>query len=180
MQSSAGKQSILYAAEVDCLDLGKTDADQMENFVEIKTTREMYHENQYRNFQKFKLIKFWAQSYLIGIPKIYCGMKNDQHVVEHIEQHNVHQIPQQCSAYWSRKQCLNFLWQFITFVQELVIDDDPKQVYLFSNEIPNLISARRLFHSGHFQILPEWYIKEFSKENNSIAKWRQYNTCILL
>lgn len=163
VQSSSGKISLLYAAEVDCLDTGKTDASEMENFVEIKTTRRMHHENQYRNFRRFKLIKWWAQSYLIGVPKIICGYKNDHHVVDSLEEMNVHRIPSQCSSDWSRRQCINFLQQFLSFVQQIVTADDPYQVYLFSNEVPNVISTRKLLGRSHFQILPEWYISEFTK-----------------
>lgn len=165
VQSSSGKISLLYAAEIDCLDTGKTqrDAADMENFVEIKTTRRMHHENQYRNFCKFKLIKWWAQSYLVGVPKIICGYKNDRHIVDSIEEMNVHRIPSQCSEFWSRRQCMNFLQQFLSFVQHIVTDDDPYRVYLFSNEVPNMISTRKLLNRSHFQILPEWYISELTK-----------------
>ena len=123
----------------------------------------MHHEGQYRNYRKFKLIKWWAQSYLIGVPKIICGYKNDDHIVDQIESMNVHQIPQQCAPFWSRRQCLNFLNQFLSFVQKTVTEDDPNRVILFSNDIPNTISVRRLHLSGQFQILPEWYIKELNK-----------------
>ena len=168
VQSNLGKIYLMYAAEVDCLDLGKTDSNIMENFVEIKTTRHMRHENQIRNFQRFKLIKWWAQSYLIGVSKIICGYKDDRHVVDDIESMDVHQIPRKCAQHWSRRQCLNFLRQFLSFVQQTVVDDDPHQVYLFSNEDTNQISTRKLLISSHYQILPDWYIREWSKNSKNV------------
>lgn len=152
------KFSLLYAAEVDCLDVNKSSDELMSSFVEIKTTREMNHVNQQRNFAKFKLIKWWAQSYLVGINHIICGYKNEDHLVTQIERMNVDEIPVKCSQHWNRKQCFNFLSQFLQHVRSTIVDDDPNKVYLFSREPFQPIRCYDLEQSGHFQILPEWYV----------------------
>ncbi|KAI2799253.1 hypothetical protein RDWZM_006808 [Blomia tropicalis] len=166
-ESSFGKIDLMYAAEFDCLDEGMTNSSFLENFVEIKTTRHMRNEYHIQDFHRKKLIKWWCQCYLGGVDKIICGYKN-RNVVDEIESMDVNQIPRMCVSYWSRGQCFSFLRQFLAFVQQTVVDDDPNQVYLFSNEDVFQISSRKLLVNSHFQILPEWYIREWSKNSKNV------------
>jgi len=39
------------------------------------------------------LIKWWAQSYLVGIPKIVCGYRDDNGIVHRLETFNTLGIP---------------------------------------------------------------------------------------
>lgn len=158
LESFDGKLSLMYAAEIDCLDEGRTNSSEMRNFVEIKTTKEMFSSYQYQNFFKWKLIKWWAQCYLVDVSKIICGYKTHDHVVNEIEEMDVDRIPQKCSQYWTRRQCLDFLHRFLRHVQKIVVDDDPKQLYLFTNDQPQAISCKKLFNPGPFEIIPDWYI----------------------
>lgn len=174
LKSHSGRMSLMYAAEVDCLDEGQLDTSSMENFVEIKTTRTIHHPNQQRNFQRFKLIKWWAQSYLIGIPKIICGYKDNRHLIDDIEQMNVHRIPALCAPHWTRSECFNFLQDFLRHIQSIVRDDDSNQVYLFANNQPNTITCKRLLNAAQFQILPQWYIEKLQlKISNKPLLYKQ-------
>ena len=42
---------------------------------------------------RFKLIKFWAQSFLVGIPKIVCGFRDDDGIVHRLETYSTKEIP---------------------------------------------------------------------------------------
>lgn len=42
---------------------------------------------------RFKLIKWWAQSFLVGIPQIICGFRDDEGIVHRLEKFNVQEIP---------------------------------------------------------------------------------------
>ena len=42
---------------------------------------------------RFKLIKWWAQSFLVGIPKIVCGYRDDDGVVHRLEEMDVQTLP---------------------------------------------------------------------------------------
>lgn len=48
----------------------------------------LFHHN-----TRFKLIKWWAQSFLIGIPRIVCGFRDDNGVVQTLQNYPVHEIP---------------------------------------------------------------------------------------
>ena len=41
---------------------------------------------QERTLKKFKQIKWWCQSFLVGVPKIVCGFRDDDGVVEKVVQ----------------------------------------------------------------------------------------------
>ncbi|KAJ8318463.1 hypothetical protein KUTeg_003554 [Tegillarca granosa] len=62
-------------------------------YVEFKTTREIDNPRQNTNFKRFKLIKWWAQSFLVGIPQIICGFRDDDGIVHRLKKFNVQEIP---------------------------------------------------------------------------------------
>lgn len=47
---------------------------------------------------RFKLIKWWAQSFLVGIPTIICGYRDDSGVVRNLEKMETLKIPQRAKA----------------------------------------------------------------------------------
>lgn len=64
--------SIFAGAEVDCC-VQNHPKDPPKNYVELKTTRLRDSFKQNRNFIRYKLLKFWAQSFLSGLPRIVVG-----------------------------------------------------------------------------------------------------------
>ena len=44
-------------------------------------------------FYRFKLIKWWAQSFLIGIASVICGFRDDSGVVRSLESYSVNKMP---------------------------------------------------------------------------------------
>jgi len=45
---------------------------------------------------RYKLLKWWAQSFLIGISKIVCGFRDDDGIVREIREFQTSEIPKQC------------------------------------------------------------------------------------
>ena len=45
---------------------------------------------------RFKLLKWWAQSFLLGISKIVCGFRDDAGVVRQIREFQTLELPKQC------------------------------------------------------------------------------------
>ena len=44
---------------------------------------------------RFKLLKWWVQSFLIGVPKIVCGFRDDSGIVQKLETFRTLDIPKQ-------------------------------------------------------------------------------------
>ncbi|OTF76581.1 Dom3Z-like protein [Euroglyphus maynei] len=165
--------SLLYVAEVDCLEDKHKDSSRMENFVEIKTTKQIDSTIQNDNFHRYKSSKWWAQSKLVSIDRIICGYKeNDLTTVTSIETLYVDSIAQQATRFWNSKDCWNFLDHFLTHVKNLLKNEnDPSKVYLFSKErYSSIITSKKLLHAGKLLIIPDWYVDAFKVSKNITKK----------
>jgi RAT1-interacting protein len=70
VQTKLGKSSIIMGAEVDCVSSRSKKG--LSGYIELKTSRTIENDRQRRTFEKFKLLKYYAQSFLIGIPTSEC------------------------------------------------------------------------------------------------------------
>lgn len=130
---------ILYAAEMDGVDdltvpatEPQPDLNQLK-FVEVKTRMRDTTDQQYKNFVKWKLPKWWCQSFLVGVDTIYSGYRTRDGFVQEIESLAVRQIPKMAHNVWSPAVMLRFGADFLATVQDLMADVDcPETVYQFS------------------------------------------------
>lgn len=64
-----------------------------------------------------KLLKFWAQSFLLGVPKIIVGFRNQQGILLRIEELETHSIPVNVKKHgrgsWDGNVCINFAAAFL-------------------------------------------------------------------
>ncbi|PKU80357.1 Decapping nuclease Dom3z like, chloroplastic [Dendrobium catenatum] len=72
IKTKLGAHRIIMGAEMDCCD--ETDAGR-KFYVELKTSRELDHRTEER-YEREKLLKFWIQSFLAGVPYIVVGYRN--------------------------------------------------------------------------------------------------------
>ena len=42
---------------------------------------------------RYKLMKWWAQSFLVGVPKIVCGFRDDDGIVKNLQSFRTSMIP---------------------------------------------------------------------------------------
>ncbi|KAG0239220.1 Histone H2A.Z [Actinomortierella wolfii] len=91
-----GEHSIILGAEVDCTQHRKKPPpyNPLDDYVELKTSRVITSEREQTSFEKFKLLKFWAQSYLAGVPTIVVGFRDDDGVVRELRTFKTAEIPQ--------------------------------------------------------------------------------------
>ncbi|XP_054165087.1 decapping and exoribonuclease protein-like [Oppia nitens] len=163
LMADVDSHSLCFGAELDCvLPNVREHPGTLSNFIELKTTKIMSSENHYRNFLKHKLLKWWAQSYIVGVPTVYCGYKDNKNIVRNLEPLKIEEFPNLALEFWSANVCLNFLNKFLTHMKELVTIDDPNVVYRFAFQPQQDITCTRLVDPGEFQILPDWYIQEFA------------------
>ncbi len=73
-----GGHSLLVSAEIDC---EEALADGARAFVEIKTSGSMQTPESRCNFRERKLIKYWIQSYVAGVPTIVVGYRSEDGVL---------------------------------------------------------------------------------------------------
>ncbi|KAG8187164.1 hypothetical protein JTE90_020039 [Oedothorax gibbosus] len=155
--------TILFSAEVDgkdpvCLNQPDGNTDAIKSYIELKTSRIITTNRQNRNFCRFKLLKWWLQSFLVGIPKIICGFRDDNGIVRNLDVFPTAEIPKIAQNMWSPAACLNFCSNFMDFVKRAVVKDDPSVVYRFYCKPGSHITCEELKSPHDYQVLPEWYI----------------------
>ncbi|XP_039801136.1 NAD-capped RNA hydrolase DXO1-like isoform X2 [Panicum virgatum] len=98
IKTKLGAHRIIMGAEMDCCDA--TD-DGRRFYVELKTSRELeYHTVE--AYEKEKLLRFWIQSFLAGVPYVVVGFRNDAGILVRTERLRTKDITQKVKAknYW--------------------------------------------------------------------------------
>ena len=163
VKTKLNDHSLMFAGETDCLDENATPAPE---YVELKTSREFSNARQNDNFLRFKALKFWAQSFLLGIPTIVCGFRGDDGVVRRLETMKTLRIPHAARAVkdsWSGDVCLRFVDAFLGCVKKHATSPDPRDVVLFAFEPRKDIVVWRCPKDSKYVFLPDWFIERGEK-----------------
>jgi RAT1-interacting protein len=107
-----GKTKMIIGGEVDAV-MAFRPSDQTDptQWVELKTTAVVQNEKDHIKLER-KLLKFWAQSFLLGVPKIIVGYRTQQGILEKLEELDTQAIPEkvqrQGKRLWDGQTCINF------------------------------------------------------------------------
>ncbi|PKA60752.1 Decapping nuclease Dom3z like, chloroplastic [Apostasia shenzhenica] len=106
IKTKLGAHRVIMGAEMDCCDA--TD-DGRKFYVELKTSRELDHRTE-EKYEREKLLKFWIQSFLAGVPYIVVGYRNDAGILLRTERLRTTDITQRVKmkGYWQGGVCLAF------------------------------------------------------------------------
>ncbi|KAG3160582.1 hypothetical protein PI124_g6976 [Phytophthora idaei] len=115
-----GDKRLVVAAEIDCYeDKGHGERE----YIELKTFRLLQREKDQFVFERFKLLAFWIQSFLVGTPKIVCAFRSDDFEVRKLQSFRVTEIPNFCRKHWSPVVCLNFTKALLDWIYEHAEED---------------------------------------------------------
>lgn len=92
VKTSIGKTKLLLAGEVDGIFDYKPEHNNLSHYIELKTNKLIYNENQAKNFET-KLYKTWVQCFLLGIKKIGVGFRDDNLLLKNIELYETDEVP---------------------------------------------------------------------------------------
>ncbi|GMM35627.1 decapping nuclease [Saccharomycopsis crataegensis] len=100
VRTGIDKTKLILGGEVDCVfDYKPTVGDKysgkdgiLGHYVELKTSKTIEHVGQAINFEK-KLYRTWAQCFLMGVPKIFYGFRDDNFYLRSIEQFKTEDVP---------------------------------------------------------------------------------------
>ena len=114
VQLTIDKVKLLMAAEIDCTadkagDVARGGA-VAPGYVELKTSKAHASPRDTQNFEKHKLLKFWLQSFLGGVPSVVVGFRDATGVVRELktyETKTIHRIVRP-HGYWDPTACFNF------------------------------------------------------------------------
>ncbi|KAG9017208.1 decapping endonuclease targeting mRNA [Tulasnella sp. 427] len=113
---------IIMGAEVDCVRDKFTG--QPDTFVELKTSQVIRNQRDDQRFRA-KLLKYWAQSYLLGIPEIAVGFRTPDGRIAHVHGYRTLDFPQAAKerGEWDGAVCLNFAFEFLTHLLRYTSSD---------------------------------------------------------
>ncbi|KAH8725955.1 RAI1 like PD-XK nuclease-domain-containing protein [Phaeosphaeriaceae sp. PMI808] len=138
VRTSIGPHTLVLAGEVDGLLAPKpTNPDEPPQWVELKTSEELpppAHQ-QHRDILRFerKLLKFWAQSFLLGVPKILVGFRSKAGILRSTQKFNTHELPgmvRRGTNCWDGNVCINFASEFLTWLKGVVKEEGVWSVVL--------------------------------------------------
>lgn len=129
VRTGIGNTSLILAGEVDCV-MGEKPENPSDPipWIELKTTAEQASDHP-RETQKFerKLLKYWAQSFLLGVPKIMVGYRTQDGYLSRIEAFETQKLPgivARGQGSWNGNICINFTAAFLEFVTVTVMNQD--------------------------------------------------------
>lgn len=164
VQTRLADHRLLFSGEVDCRDKDPKAPAPPACYVELKTSLEICTPKQRSNFHRFKLLKWWAQSFLPGVPRIVAGFRDHDGVVVGVETIPIakisHLIKNEFNC-WKPTVCMNFCCDFLSFARTVVKEDDPRVVYLFSCE-PHRDVTYSVHRDSVYSFLPLWFVEELS------------------
>jgi len=124
-----GSLTLILAAEIDC-------ANEEKEYVELKTFRELKNPKDVRVFERHKLLSFWIQSYLVGVPYVRVGFRGskdgEDFVLKTQQLFRVLELPKFGGKYWKPEVCLNFAHGFLKWL----LDNTESGVSYLATYIP--------------------------------------------
>lgn len=85
------------------------------NWVELKTSATIESDRDMLKYER-KLMKFWIQSFLLGVPKIIVGFRSKGGILQSLEELETNNIPnlvKKNKASWDGNTCINFTARFL-------------------------------------------------------------------
>ncbi|KAG2184190.1 hypothetical protein INT44_009205 [Umbelopsis vinacea] len=139
-KTKLGDNTLIMGAEVDCTSAPKrSDVNPIPNYLELKTSKLIETGRDKHIFERHKMLKFWAQSFLVGTPAVICGFRDNDGNVRKIQKLKTLEMPRMVRGQhgmWDARVCLNFADQFLSWLQNMITIDDPEHTYTITFEHP--------------------------------------------
>ncbi|OJJ38532.1 hypothetical protein ASPWEDRAFT_106393 [Aspergillus wentii DTO 134E9] len=126
------------------------------NWVELKTSAEIRNDRDMMKYER-KLLKFWAQSFLLGVPKIIVGFRDQQGTLRHLEELETSSIPGKVQKVgkrtWDGNICINFAASFLEWLKTVIREGGTWRIRKI--EKSPVIEVFKVEESGHGDILSQ-------------------------
>ncbi|RJE21295.1 hypothetical protein PHISCL_06364 [Aspergillus sclerotialis] len=127
VRTGIGSTRIVIGGEVDAVWDCKPDRKEDPiHWVELKTSAEIHSDRDMLKYER-KLLKFWAQSFLLGVPKIIVGFRDQQGIIRRLEELETSSLPVKVKKYgkgvWDGNICINFAAAFLEWLRNTIHGD---------------------------------------------------------
>lgn len=160
IRTGFGSTRIVIGGEVDAVEAFKPeDSKEPTSWIELKTTAAISNDRDVVKFER-KLLKFWAQSFLLGVPKIIVGYRSAQGMLERLEEIETQTIPDRVlhgKRTWDGQTCINITSGFLAWLKDTVTTEGTWRIRKRERS-PNL-EVFKVEESGTGDILSEAFLK---------------------
>ncbi|KAK7190173.1 hypothetical protein DPSP01_008009 [Paraphaeosphaeria sporulosa] len=128
VRTGFGPHTLLLGGEVDGLSAPKPSSPtEPIPWIELKTAESLPPNPSNRDILKFerKLLKFWAQSFLLGVPKIIIGWRSKLGILTGVQELETNKIPgmvRRGTQCWDGNTCINFAAAFLGWLRSVVTE----------------------------------------------------------
>lgn len=93
VRTGVGNSKLILGAEVDCIfDFKEEGKDNLKHYAELKCSAMVSTQADARKFEK-KIFKTWLQCFLVGIPRIIYGFRDDNCILKTVEEFAADEVP---------------------------------------------------------------------------------------
>ncbi|OJD15326.1 protein rai1 [Emergomyces pasteurianus Ep9510] len=160
VRTGIGGCKIVIGGEVDAVWDSKPDKKEDPiNWVELKTSAEIRNDRDMFKYER-KLLKFWAQSFLLGVPKIIVGFRDEHGILRRLEEMATHDIPglvaRKGKGTWDGNICINFTAKLLEWLKLVIKEEGLWRIR--KQEKSPVIEVFKLEDSGHGGIISQAFI----------------------
>ncbi|KAG9245313.1 protein RAI1 [Calycina marina] len=159
VKTGIGNTPLVIGGEVDAVWDLKPEDGSPANWVELKTSAEFRNDWDMTTFER-KLMKFWIQSFLLGVPKIIVGFRSPDGILKRIEELDTASIPgtvkRRGRGTWDGNMCINFASELLEFIKATVTEDGVYRIRRKGRSAT--IEIFKIEETGHGEILSDEFI----------------------
>ncbi|KAI9463298.1 RAI1-domain-containing protein [Lactarius psammicola] len=177
VKTKLGDTRIVIGGEVDCVKSKHTGNKDL--MVELKTSMNIRGYRDEERFEK-KLLKFYFQSFLLGVPEIIVGFRTPNGQLATVQPFKTLEIPRMVRGKpnaWDAQICLDWGERFLTWIKKSVMSGNvaPESVWRvkFSPRVGVELTllhdtGRREVEAGEDRVgfLPTWYWEEIQTRSS--------------
>ncbi|KAL7735505.1 hypothetical protein ACLKA6_010539 [Drosophila palustris] len=129
------------------------------NYVDLQMRLDTMNRNEWTIFNRTDVLKWWVQSFLVGIQKIYLAYYDSKAIVHRIKPTMIRELYEECKNNWSANVCANFLARFLDAIIKLMANvDSASLVYMFDYDAKNgIISYKVAEDRNQHSFIPDWF-----------------------
>ncbi|OQD88482.1 hypothetical protein PENSOL_c072G07109 [Penicillium solitum] len=155
VRTGIGNVRMILGGEVDAIwDSKPSRKESPINWVELKTSAQIRNERDMIKYER-KLLKFWAQSFLLGVPKIIVGFRDENGICHSLEELDTASIPGKVLSVgrrsWDGNICINFTGAFLEWLKQTINQEGTWRIR--KKEKSPVIEVYQVEEQGHGDIL---------------------------
>ncbi|KAI9660289.1 MAG: decapping endonuclease targeting mRNA [Trizodia sp. TS-e1964] len=160
VKTQIGSSKLIIGGEVDAVwDQKPENKRDPINWVELKTSAEIQNHHDLVKFER-KLLKFWIQSFLLGVPKIIVGFRSPNGILQRLETLETKDIPgfvnRSGKASWDGNICINFVAAFLDWLKTTIKHGGVWRIR--KREKSSQLEVFKIQESGHGNVLSSEFL----------------------